>query len=62
MQLSEELKNKAKEYKTNQSVSLGITGAELKHYYQQVYHASVDLNCSGCIGRALSRIIKDNNI
>ena len=62
MEISEGLLQKVKEYKTSQAVSLGEYGGELRHYYQQTYHASVDLNCSGCIGRALTRIIKDKNI
>lgn len=62
MEISEGLLNKVKEYKTSKAVSLENYGNELRHYYQQTYHASVDLGCSGCIGRALSRIIKDNNI
>ena len=62
MEISEGLLQKVKEYKTSKAVSLGEYGNELKHFYQQTYHASVDLNCSGCIGRALTRIIKDKNI
>jgi len=62
MEISEGLKEKILEYKTSKAVSLGNYGGELRHYYQQTYHASVDLGCSGCIGRALTRIIKDNNI
>ena len=62
MELSKGLLEKVKEYKTSQAVSLGEYGNELKHFYQQTYHASVDLNCSGCIGRALTRIIRDKNI
>lgn len=62
MEISEGLLSKIKEYKDSKAVSLGDYGRELRHYYQQTYHASVDVGCSGCIGRALTRIIKDNNI
>jgi hypothetical protein len=62
MEISEGLKEKILEYKTSKAVSLGVYGNELRHFYQQTYHASVDLGCSGCIGRALTRIIKEQNI
>jgi hypothetical protein len=62
MKLSLGLIGKCYDYKKSKAVQLGEYGNELKNYYQQTYNASVDLNCSGCIGRAMTRIIKDNEL
>lgn len=62
MELSEELKKKCLEFKNAQAVSLGGLTIELKKYYQQTYGFSIDHNCNSCIGKALTRIIKDQNI
>lgn len=58
--MSEELKQKIREYQINKTLELGEYGPELKRWYQQNYHASIDLSCNGCIGRALKRIIREN--